>query len=87
MPHNGTDLGGAVTTANRVGYDRLIVFTDEQSHSPVGNPLAGKRGYMVNVSAERNGVGYGKWLHLDGFSEHVLGYVRAVESSEVDTEK
>ena len=24
-------------------------------------------GYMINVASNRNGVGYGKWLHVDGW--------------------
>ena len=26
------------------------------------------------------GVGYGKWTHIDGWSESVLEYIRALES-------
>ncbi len=34
---------------------------------------------MINVASNRNGVGYGKWVHFDGFSEHVLRYIAAYE--------
>jgi 60 kDa SS-A/Ro ribonucleoprotein len=74
QPHGGTNLGGAVTLINEtVKADRLIVITDEQSHDRVPNAFA--RGYMINVASNRNGVGYGAWTHIDGFSEGVLRYV------------
>ena len=77
-PRGGTDIGGAVEIANRAGYDRLLVFTDEQSHTRVGSPLNDKA-YMVNVANCQNGVGYGAWTHVDGFSEHILRYIRESE--------
>lgn len=80
QPHGGTDLGGAITTINsKVNYDRLIVFTDEQSHTRVGDPK-GKKAYIVNVANEKNGVGYGKWNHIDGFSEAILDYIVEFEN-------
>jgi len=79
MPHGGTDLGGAVGWVNlHTQYDRLIVVTDEQSMSPVGSPT-GRRGYMVNVAAYKNGIGYGPWTRLDGFSEALLTYIQECE--------
>lgn len=79
--HSGTYLGQAVTAANNQPGDRLIVFTDEQSHDVVPNPV--KKGYMVNVATYEHGVGYGPWTHVDGFSESVLNYIRSREA-EVD---
>jgi hypothetical protein len=35
----------------------------------------GKNNYLINVGADRNGIGYGEWLHLDGFSENVLSWM------------
>ena len=81
----GTFLGRAVTAINdnpRNDYDRLIVFTDEQCHDPVPNPQPPMRGYIVNVASAQNGVGYGAWTHLDGFSEAVLDYIREIETTE-----
>jgi 60 kDa SS-A/Ro ribonucleoprotein len=75
--HSGTDLGAAVTHANQRGYDRLIVITDEQSCTPVSDPVG--TGYMVNVAANQNGVGYGKWTHLDGFSESIINFIIELE--------
>lgn len=76
QPHGGTELAGAVAAINaQVPYDRLIVITDEQSTSwrPVPPPKA--RGYMINVASAKNGVGYGPWVHIDGFSEAVLRFI------------
>jgi len=78
QPHGGTLLGQAVAHVNRLKHDRLIVITDEQSHDRVPDPTAAKA-YMVNVASDRNGVGYGKWTHIDGFSEAVLTYIREAE--------
>jgi hypothetical protein len=36
---------------------------------------------MINVASYRNGVGYGRWTHIDGFSEAVLHFVRQYEAS------
>jgi len=76
--HNGTNLGKAVTFVNGIPHDRLIVFTDEQSHDRIPDPVA-KRAYMVNVASNKNGVGYGKWIHIDGFSEAIVDYILEYE--------
>jgi len=79
--HLATYLGKAVNKMNSLGYDRLIVFTDEQSDDVVGDPIA-KNSYLINVASEKNGVGYGKWNHIDGFSEAVLDYIVEFEKLE-----
>ena len=61
-----------------VKYDRLIVITDEQSADRVPDPLG--RGYVINVASAKNGVGYGKWVHVDGFSEAVIRYISEIEN-------
>jgi hypothetical protein len=76
QPHSGTYLGKALGEIKE-NYDRLIVITDEQSHDPVPNPKA--MGYMINVASYQNGVGYGRWTHIDGWSDSVIEYVRAAE--------
>ena len=38
--------------------------------------------YVINVASARNGVGYGPWVHIDGFSETVINYIRELENSE-----
>ncbi len=77
--HANTYLGAALEAINaKVAYDRIIVITDEQSHDTVGNPSGG-RGYMINVASNEHGVGYGPWVHLDGFSEAVIRYISEYE--------
>ena len=83
QPHSGTYLGAAlkqVETEVREGYDRLVVITDEQSHDSVPAPKG--VGYVINVASAQNGVGYGAWTHVDGWSEAVVDYIAELESGE-----
>lgn len=65
--------------------DRVVVITDEQdcARDPADNPsnakLIGKRNYMLNVASHKNGIGYKKWLHIDGFSEAVVRFIHEHE--------
>jgi 60 kDa SS-A/Ro ribonucleoprotein len=78
--HSGTYLGKAVEELNsNEKYDRLIVITDEQAHDTVPAPRG--KGYVINVASYKNGVGYGKWTHIDGWSEAVIEYIRALEQT------
>jgi len=74
--HGETELGNAVK--GLPACDRLIVITDEQSHDSVPD----RTGYMLNVASNKNGVGYGTWLHIDGWSDKVLTYIARYEASE-----
>jgi hypothetical protein len=78
QPHCGTYLGKAVTQIDRKG-DRLIVFTDEQSHDVVPAPKA--RGTMINVASYKHGVAHGDWRRVDGFSEAVIAWIAASEET------
>lgn len=78
QPHLGTYLGKAISTINQTAYDRVIVITDEQSHDRVPGPNG--QGYLINVASYKPGVGYGPWKHIDGWSERVIDYIRAVEA-------
>jgi 60 kDa SS-A/Ro ribonucleoprotein len=78
QPHGSTYLGKAAAEIDRKA-DRLIVFTDEQSHDTVSDPKA--RGYMVNVASYQHGVGYGPWTRVHGFSEAVVGWIAASEET------
>jgi 60 kDa SS-A/Ro ribonucleoprotein len=66
--------------------DRIIVVTDEQDCgiAPDDSPLSarpfGRVNYLINVASYRNGIGYGRWTHIDGFSEGVLRYITAMEN-------
>lgn len=62
--------------------DRLIVITDEQSADKVPNPIG--KGYMINVASNKNGVGYGPWVHIDGFSEAIVQYIQELEASNLN---
>ena len=81
--HGGTEMAGAVAWVNQnVPHDRLIVITDEQANGysfwggrpSVPDPVV-ERAYMINVASARNGVGYGPWTHIDGFSENVIRFI------------
>ena len=72
-------LGEALDSINEsIEYDRIIVITDEQSSDKFGGPKT--RGYLINVASNKNGVGYGPWVHIDGFSERVLDYIYEIEA-------
>lgn len=78
QPHSATKIWKAVETVNNEsGIDRMVVITDEQSYDTVPNPAS--RGYMINVASYRNGVGYGPWTHIDGFSENVISFIAEAE--------
>jgi Mg-chelatase subunit ChlD len=83
QPHSGTYLGAALKQVEgevREGYDRLVVITDEQLHDSVPAPKG--VGYVINVASAQNGVGYGAWTHVDGWSEAVVDYIAELESGE-----
>ena len=80
QPHLGTNLGASLDAIHGefgLNYDRLIVITDEQSHDRVAAPRG--RGYVINIASAKNGVGYGSWIHIDGWSESVIDYIRELE--------
>jgi hypothetical protein len=76
QPHLCTYLGKALD-AVREPYDRIIVITDEQWHDRIAAPRG--LGYVINVASARNGIGYGPWVHIDGWSEAVIDYIRETE--------
>ena len=55
------------------------MITDEQAHDTVPAPKG--KGYVINVASYKNGVGYGKWTHIDGWSESVIEYIRTLEQT------
>lgn len=77
--HHGTQLGGALKAINEQ-YDRIIVITDEQCSDVVPSPKG--LGYVINIAPYKNGVGYGAWTHIDGFSESVINYI--IESEKLN---
>jgi hypothetical protein len=78
QPHGGTYLAKAVKEINdKEEYDRIIVISDEQSHDGNVSPIG--KGYMINTASYQNGVGYGPWHHIDGFSEAIIRYIQEFE--------
>ncbi len=73
----GTNTEDGKQFCDQRGYDRLIIVTDEQSHQSISDPQG--KGYVVNVASARNGIGYGAWTHIDGWSEAVVGYIQEAE--------
>jgi 60 kDa SS-A/Ro ribonucleoprotein len=92
-PSGGTRLFDAIATVNdSAKYDRIIVITDEQAfganrHGTIygRSTIAtcpdptGQHADMINVASAQNGVGYGRWTHIDGFSESVLRFIHEKE--------
>lgn len=80
QPHSGTYLGRAIEHVRAcMSAERLIVVTDEQSQDAVGGPVG--RGYMLNVATDKNGVGYGDWTRISGWSESALQYIAETEKA------
>lgn len=87
----GTHTGAAVATVveREKELARIIIITDEQAHDNIPEPPHGVKGYIVNVSTNKNGIGYGPWTHVDGFSEGLISYIAANEGlarQEVETD-
>lgn len=78
---HATDVDRALNTvANHGSYDRVIVITDEQSRStPSYSP---NKGYIINVASYQNGIGFGKWVTINGFSENTVKFIQALEAAE-----
>ncbi len=78
----GTFLGSAVRKVYEAfpECDRIIVVTDEQSYDRPPHPQG--HGYIINVAGYRNGIGYGPWVTIDGWSENVLTYIHELENAE-----
>lgn len=63
--------------------DRTIVITDEQdcdvenrkSAEAMGN------GYIINIASYQNGIEYGSWTKIHGWSEAIFSYIAAAESN------
>jgi len=77
-----TMLGSAVRKVYKIfpECDRILVVTDEQSADRPPHPQG--HGYIVNVGGYKQGIAYGPWISIDGWSESVLDYVRLNEEVE-----
>jgi 60 kDa SS-A/Ro ribonucleoprotein len=83
--HSGTYLKRALTELHEKrewrGLDRVIVITDEQTHDGILTAWT-PRAYVVNVAPYKHGVSYGNgWTHVDGWSERIVDYIAAAEST------
>ena len=80
--HSGTRLGYALNWlhTHRPIFDRLIVITDEQTQDQIPVAIYPKS-YLLNVGVERNGVGYGSYVHIDGFSASTVEWLQAYEAA------
>jgi 60 kDa SS-A/Ro ribonucleoprotein len=68
--------------------DRVIVITDEQDcdinaakDKMTFRQIAPKQ-YIVNVNSYKNGIGYGPWVQIDGWSDRVVDFIRELERSD-----
>lgn len=66
--------------------DRLIIITDEQDVDRKANPkdakaLGAKHNYIMNIASHQNGIGYGKFTHITGFSDKIFNYIQEFEKS------
>lgn len=68
--------------------DRVIVITDEQDTSegdgsrkldPSKANAFGDSNYLINISCDQNGIGYNNFVHISGWSEAIIDYIRSWE--------
>lgn len=66
--------------------DRVIVITDEQDTSGDNSPNLVKfvcdKNYLINVATDENGIGYGKWTHINGFSAQAADFIHEYERNQ-----
>lgn len=64
---------------------RLIVLSDSQDMDYVKDPNSaaafGQNNYLFDVSCHTKGVAYKRFVHIDGWSEHVIDYIYAYEQA------
>lgn len=82
---HGTNTYSAIRAINNHAghYDRIIVVTDEQAHHDHGGmPQPKGKGYILNVAPYENGIGYGPYTHINGWSEQSIRYIQELERHE-----
>lgn len=64
--------------------DRVLVICDSQDCDLVNKPDSanafGANNYLMDISSEKHGVGYSKFVVLNGFSEALVNFVAANEA-------
>lgn len=84
--HDFTYLQKALTSITGLEkYNRIIVFTDEQSADKVLAPPLNCKGYIINVAAYSKGINNAAWTQISGFSESVLDYIQLLESENLSS--
>lgn len=88
-PSGGTYTGAAADAVlkevtRRLGHApaRIIVVTDEQADRMGGGlpSLSSEtKGYVMNVAPYQNGIAWGRWTTISGFSENLVKFVMEVE--------
>jgi hypothetical protein len=82
QPHASTHLRKAfaeLVSGPEQSADRYIIITDEQSQDG-GPERSVSRGYILNVGSYENGVAYGPWVHINGFSEASVAFIQELEA-------
>lgn len=82
--HSSTDGTSCVLQANKEGYDRIIILTDEQWMDSAPKPKS-EKAYFINVASNKHGISYKQYQHIDGWSESVIDWIRAYESDREDS--
>ena len=65
----------------RLAPERIVIVTDEQSHDALRPLPAGTKGYVMNVAPYQNGIAWGRWTTISGFSENLVKFIVEVEAS------
>jgi hypothetical protein len=88
-PYDGTYTGKAAhavlhEVTRRLGRspERIIVITDEQSRDTLPPLPTGTRGYVMNVAPYQNGIAWGRWTTVSGFSENLVKFIIEAENEE-----
>lgn len=78
------DYTSAIESKNSSTVERVIVLTDEQDCDTKCNPATanafGQKNYIINMASHSNGIAYGKFTHITGWSESVFDFIRAYEN-------
>lgn len=84
QPHGNTLMSAAIRSIKESKEeatdkaDRCIIISDEQSADGIPDPYA-PLSYMINVASNKNGIGYGGWTHIDGWSDAVIRFICEIE--------
>jgi 60 kDa SS-A/Ro ribonucleoprotein len=82
--------GGGIFTVQCTNYiderdsaDRVVVISDSQDcdrkKPDDANAFGKKHNYIIDIAPHKNGVGYGKFCVINGFSEKVVDFMKMYE--------